>query len=154
MDTKRKKQERKRQIWGSLRHTPQWVHTRAAFVTHAPSLCLSVPPLTTLEALKLSKEGKSIENSLWREDPRWRLKGGSGQRELYKSKILLRHCSHTWQKKNTQKNQNFDNLNSQPVQSFSVPHYTEKTGGLLHCQMLTPNLLGKCKPTDEQISIK
>jgi hypothetical protein len=27
--------------------------------------------------------------------------------------------------------------------SVSTPHYTEKTGGLLSCQMLAPNLLGK-----------
>jgi hypothetical protein len=36
--------------------------------------------------------------------------------------------------------------------SFSMPHYTEKTGGLPHHQMLAPNLLGKCRLTGEQIS--
>jgi hypothetical protein len=28
-------------------------------------------------------------------------------------------------------NQNFDILNTQPIESFSTPHYNEKTGGLL-----------------------
>jgi hypothetical protein len=61
------------------------------------------------------------------EDPRWRLEGRSRKCELQKSKILLRYWSHTWQKKNTKKNQNSDTLNPQPVQSFSTPCYTEKT---------------------------
>jgi hypothetical protein len=46
----------------------------------------------------------------------------------------------------------YDTLNSQPVQSFSTPHYTEKTGGLPHHQTPAPNLLGRCRPTGEQIS--
>jgi hypothetical protein len=33
-----------------------------------------------------------------------------------------------------------------------MPHYTEITGGLLCCQMQSPNLLGKHRPTGEQIS--
>jgi hypothetical protein len=65
---------------------------------------------------------------------------------------LLRNWSHTWQKKATKKNQNSDTLNPQPVQSFSTPHYAEKTGGLLCCQRLAPNLLGRCRTTGEQIS--
>jgi hypothetical protein len=63
------------------------------------------------------------------EDPRWRLECRRRQHELCKSKILLRCCNHTWQKKSTKKNQNFDTLNHQPVQSFSMPHYTEKQEG-------------------------
>jgi hypothetical protein len=66
---------------------------------------------------------------------------------------LLRHWSHTWKKKNTKKNQNFDTLNHQPIQSFSMPRYTEKTGGLLHHQMPAPNLLQK-HLADQKVSIK
>jgi hypothetical protein len=33
--------------------------------------------------------------------------------------------------KNTKKNQNFDTLNPQPLQSFSIPSYTEKQEGSL-----------------------
>jgi hypothetical protein len=29
------------------------------------------------------------------------------------------------------------------MESFSTPHYTEKTGGLLCCQAPAPNLLGR-----------
>jgi hypothetical protein len=36
---------------------------------------------------------------------------------------------HLAEKKNTNKNQNSNILNPQPVQSFSTPRYTEKTGG-------------------------
>jgi hypothetical protein len=82
-------------------------------------------------------------------NPRWRPEGGSRQRELHKSKILLRGWSHTWQKKTTKKKQNSETLNPQPVQSFFMPHYTEKIGGLPHHQTLTPNLLGSCRPTCE-----
>jgi hypothetical protein len=64
---------------------------------------------------------------------------------------LLRRWSHTWQKKNTKKNQNFDTLNPQPVQDFSTPHYTEKTGGLPCHQKPAPNLLERCRPTGKQI---
>jgi hypothetical protein len=70
--------------------------------------------------------------------------GESRQCELRKSKILLRHWSYTWQKKTTKKKQNSD---PQPIQSFSMPRYTEKTGRLLHSQMLAPNLLGTQRPT-------
>jgi hypothetical protein len=63
-------------------------------------------------------------------DPRWQLQCRSKQCELLcKSKILLRYWSHTWQKKSNKRNQGFDTLNPQPVQSFSAPHYTKKTGG-------------------------
>jgi hypothetical protein len=85
-------------------------------------------------------------------DPRWRLEGGRRQCELCKSKMFLRRWSHTWQKKTTKNNQNSDTLNPQPIQSFSTPHYIEKRGGLLCCQMLAPNLLGRHTPTGEQIS--
>jgi hypothetical protein len=57
------------------------------------------------------------------------IEGGSRQHELCKSKILLRCWSHTWQKKNTKKKQNSDTPNPQPIQSFSTPCDTEKTGG-------------------------
>jgi hypothetical protein len=53
--------------------------------------------------------------------------------------------------KTTKKKQNYDIPNLQPIQSFSMAHYTEK-GGLLHHQMPAPNLLGKHRPTGEQIS--
>jgi hypothetical protein len=52
----------------------------------------------------------------------------------------------------TKKKQNSNTPNPQPAHSFSMPHYKEKPGGLLHCQTLAPNLLGKCRPTGEQIS--
>jgi hypothetical protein len=45
------------------------------------------------------------------------------------------------QKKNKRKKQNFETLNAQPIQTFSTPHYTEKTERPLHCQMLAHNLL-------------
>jgi predicted kinase len=83
-------------------------------------------------------------------DPRWQLDSRNRQHELCKSKILLRHWSHTWQKKSTKKHQNFNTLNSHPVKNFSMPHYTEKTGGLLHHQMPAPNLLGR-HSADQQV---
>jgi hypothetical protein len=55
-------------------------------------------------------------------------------------------------KKNTKKNKNSTILNLQPIQSFSTPHYTEKIGGLWLHKMPAPNLLGRCRPTGEQIS--
>jgi hypothetical protein len=88
---------------------------------------------------------------MWR-DPRWWLEGGSRQRELHKSKILLRYWSHTWQKKNTKKKQSSDTPNPQPTQSFSMPHYTEKPGGLLHHQTPLPNMLGRSRAIGKQIS--
>jgi hypothetical protein len=33
-----------------------------------------------------------------------------------------------------------------------MPHYNKKPGGLPHHQMLAPNLLGRHRPTGEQIS--
>jgi hypothetical protein len=83
---------------------------------------------------------------------RWWLEGGSRQRELHKSKILMRRWSHTWQKKTTKNKQNSDTLSPQPTQSFSTPRYTEKPGGLPCHQMPTPNLLGRRRLTGEQIS--
>jgi hypothetical protein len=55
--------------------------------------------------------------------------------------------------KSTKKNQNFDTLNLQSIQSFSTPHYTEKTGGLPCCQTLAPSLLGR-HSADQQVSTK
>jgi hypothetical protein len=77
---------------------------------------------------------------------------GRRQCEICKSKILMRHWSHTWQEKNTKKKQNSETPNPQSVQSFSMPCYTEKPGGLPCHQMLAPNQLGRCRPTGEQIS--
>jgi hypothetical protein len=37
---------------------------------------------------------------------------------------------HWAEKKNTKKNQNSDTLHPQTLQSFCMPHYTEKTEGL------------------------
>jgi hypothetical protein len=59
---------------------------------------------------------------------------------------------HLAEKKTTKKKQNSDTLNPQSIQSFPKPRYTEKTGGLPHLQTPAPNLLGKCRPTGEQIS--
>jgi hypothetical protein len=70
------------------------------------------------------------------------------------SSVNKKSCwSHTWQKKNTKKNQNFNALNHQPVQSFVMPRYTEKTGGFLCHQMPAPNLLGK-HSADQEMSTK
>jgi hypothetical protein len=56
--------------------------------------------------------------------------------------------SHTWlKKKNKKKKQNSKTLNCQPVKGFSMPHYTEKTRGLQHCQILAPNLPRRCRQT-------
>jgi hypothetical protein len=79
-------------------------------------------------------------------DPRWQLEGRSRQCEVYKSKILLRHWSHTWQKTNTKKNRNSNTPSPQPTQIFSKPRYTEKTGGLSYHQTPAPNLLGRYRP--------
>jgi hypothetical protein len=59
---------------------------------------------------------------------------------------------HLAKKKKKKKKQNSETLNPQPVKSFSKPHYTEKIGGIQHCQTLALNLLGRCRPTGEQIS--
>jgi hypothetical protein len=53
--------------------------------------------------------------------------------------------------KTTKRNQGFHTLNPQPMQSFSVPYYTEKTGGLLCHQTPAPNLLGR-HPAEQQVS--
>jgi hypothetical protein len=53
------------------------------------------------------------------------------------------------------KKQNLDSQKPQPLKGFSTPHYTEKTGGLPHCQTPpTPNLLERPRPrpTGEQIN--
>jgi hypothetical protein len=44
------------------------------------------------------------------------------------------------EKKNKKKKQNSETMNTQPVKSFSMPHYTEKTGGPQHCKTPAPNL--------------
>jgi hypothetical protein len=41
-------------------------------------------------------------------------------------------------KKNTKKKQNSITPNTQLIRSFSIPHYTEKTGGLPREGMLAP----------------
>jgi hypothetical protein len=41
---------------------------------------------------------------------------------------------------------------SQPAHSIPTPHQTEKPGGLLHLQTPAPNLLGRHRTPDEQIS--
>jgi hypothetical protein len=53
---------------------------------------------------------------------------------------------------NTKKKQSSNTLNPQTIQTFCMPHYTEKTGGLSHHQTPAPNLLGRHRPTGEQIS--
>jgi hypothetical protein len=54
--------------------------------------------------------------------------------------------------KTTKKRQHFETPDPQASHSFSMSHYTEKQGGLPHCQTLAPNLLERCRPTGEQIS--
>jgi hypothetical protein len=49
--------------------------------------------------------------------------------------------------KKKKKKQNTKTLNPQPVQSFTMPHYSEKIGGLLHHHMPAPNLLRRCRQT-------
>jgi hypothetical protein len=44
------------------------------------------------------------------------------------------------------------NPEPQPLKGFSMQCYTEETGGLQHYQMPAPNLVGRCRPTGEQIS--
>jgi hypothetical protein len=106
---------------------------------------------TMVRSWELSERGIMVRIGRGK-DPRWWQEGRSRQCELHKSKILLRHWSHTQQKKTTKKNQNSDTLNPQSVQSFSMPCHTEKTGGLPHCQMPAPYLLGRCRQTGEQVS--
>jgi hypothetical protein len=47
-------------------------------------------------------------------------------------------------KKKKKKKQNSKTLNPQLVKIFSMPWYTEKTGGLQYCQMPAPNLPRRC----------
>jgi hypothetical protein len=46
-------------------------------------------------------------------------------------------------KKKKKREKNFETLNPQPVKSFCMTSYTEKIGGLQHCQMPVPNLPGR-----------
>jgi hypothetical protein len=46
--------------------------------------------------------------------------------------------------KKKKKKQNSKTLNPQLVKIFSMPWYTEKTGGLQYCQMQAPNLPRRC----------
>jgi hypothetical protein len=73
---------------------------------------------------------------------RWQLGGKSRQCELCKSKILLRHYSHTWQNKVNKENQNSDTLNPQ---KYKAPPYHIT----LRKQTPTPNLLRRHRPTGE-----
>jgi hypothetical protein len=50
-------------------------------------------------------------------------------------------------KKNRKEEKNFKTLNPQPVKSFSMPCYTEKTKGIHHCQMLAPKQPRRCIQT-------
>jgi hypothetical protein len=75
------------------------------------------------------------------------------QTELLKSKILLRSWSHIWHKNTTKNKQNSDTPSPQPAQNLSMPLYTEKSGGLLHHSTPVSNLLGRRRPTGEQINV-
>jgi hypothetical protein len=55
-------------------------------------------------------------------------------------------------KKNKQREHEGSEEVRQPAQSFPTPCYPEKPAGLPHCQMPAPNLLGRHRPTGEQIS--
>jgi hypothetical protein len=57
--------------------------------------------------------------------------------------------THLGGKTTTKKKKNSDTLNPQSAHSFSMPHYTEKPGGLLRCQAPAPNLPGD---VDQQVS--
>jgi hypothetical protein len=50
-------------------------------------------------------------------------------------------------KKKKKKKQNTETLKPQPIKNFSMPHYTEKTGGHQHCQMPAPILPRRCRQT-------
>jgi hypothetical protein len=50
-------------------------------------------------------------------------------------------------KETKRKKQNSKTLNPQSVESFSMPHYTEKTGRLQHLQTLAQILPMKCRQT-------
>jgi hypothetical protein len=49
--------------------------------------------------------------------------------------------------KKTKKETKLRNSEPPACTKFSMPRYTEKTGGLLHCQTPTPNLLRRCRQT-------
>jgi hypothetical protein len=51
--------------------------------------------------------------------------------------------------KTTKKRQNYDTPNPQTSQSFSMPHYSEKSGEIMCHQMPAPNLPGRCRPIGE-----
>jgi hypothetical protein len=55
-------------------------------------------------------------------------------------------------RKTIKKKQTHKPPNPQATQSFSMPHYMEKKGGLLCHKTSAPNLLGRRRPTGEQIS--
>jgi hypothetical protein len=54
--------------------------------------------------------------------------------------LLEPHLAKKKNPKNKKKKQNSETLNLQPVKGFSMPHYTEKKGGLQHSQTPAPNL--------------
>jgi hypothetical protein len=80
------------------------------------SLHLSIPPIYPCSKSILTQEMNLLSHLHYKvkkmsflikdhweeEDPRWRLECKSRQHEFYKSKILLRHWSHTWHKKTSQ----------------------------------------------------
>jgi hypothetical protein len=51
-------------------------------------------------------------------------------------------------KKKKKKKQNSKTLNRYPIKSFSTLRYTEKIGGLKHCQMLATTCLGDAEKQD------
>jgi hypothetical protein len=53
--------------------------------------------------------------------------------------------------KKKQEESKLHTLNLHPIQSFSIPCYTEKTGGLPHCQSPASNLLWR-HPAEQQVS--
>jgi hypothetical protein len=60
------------------------------------------------------------------------------QTEYFPATVTL-HKITTTTTKNKKKKQNSETLNPQPVKSFSMLRYTEKTGGLQHHQTPFPN---------------
>jgi hypothetical protein len=57
---------------------------------------------------------------------------------------ILSCWSHTWQKKKQKEETKLQNPEP-TAKTFSMPCYTEKTEGLLHCQMLAPKLLRRSR---------
>jgi hypothetical protein len=83
----------------------------------------------------------------------WMIQDGNEGREADSRSSVNQKPAETLEpplaEKNTKRNQGFNTLNPQPVQNFSAPCYTEKTGGLQGCQTPAPNLLGR-HPADQQ----